>query len=76
MSLQKLIGKFGTNKKYKIQVKCYFHFLCEALKDIILIILIIAEEIQISFAVSPFRGDPEKDWIQGVTILFVVVLCV
>jgi len=70
------VQAFGSNLKDKIEAKGFWYFVCEALEDTFLRILIVSGAIQIAIGASPFSENPKKDWIDGLAIMFAVVVIV
>ena len=70
------IRTFGDNYEIVQTVKGFCFFVCEVLGDIFLRILILCSIFQITIGASPLSENPDKDWIDGLGIVFAVVVVV
>ena len=68
---------FGSNKVFVEPVPPFCAYVWEALEDLMIRILIIAAIVQIVLGAT-LSDDPEKDWIDGLSIIIavLVVVCV
>ena len=66
---------FGSNKVFVEPVPPFCSYVWEALKDLMVRILIVAAVISIVLGVT-FSEDPSKDWIDGVSIVIAVLVVV
>ena len=66
---------FGTNKVFVEEVPNFCHYVWEALKDLMVRILIVAAIISIILGCT-FSDDPSKDWVDGVSIVVAVLIVV
>ena len=66
---------FGSNKVFVEPVPHFCHYVWEALKDLMVRILIVSAIISIILG-STFSDDPSKDWIDGVSIVIAVLVVV
>ena len=67
--------KFGSNKVFVEPVPHFCWYVWEALKDLMVRILIIAAIVSIVLGCT-FSDDPSKDWIDGVSIVAAVLVVV
>ena len=67
--------KFGSNKVFVEPVPPFCSYVWEALKDLMVRILIIAAIVSIVLGVT-FSDDPSKDWIDGMSIVIAVLVVV
>lgn len=67
---------FGDNYDIITPPKSFFYFVCEVLSDTFLRILILCAIFQISIGASPLSEDPGKDWIDGLGIVFAIIIIV
>lgn len=67
---------FDNNLRYREPMPTFWFYVCEALEDTMLRILILCAIFQISFGVSPLSENPKKDWIDGMAIVFAIVVIV
>ena len=65
---------FGSNKIFIEPVPPFCSYVCEALEDLMIRILIVAAVIQIILGVTPLTEDPKKDWIDGFSIIIAVLV--
>ena len=75
-SISLRIKDFDSNIIIEEKPKSFFGHLLDAFDDIMLRILIISAIIQIGFGVSPLSAHPERDWIDGISILIAVFIVV
>ena len=66
---------FGSNKVFVEPVPPFCSYVWEALKDLMVRILIVAAVVSIVLGVT-FSEDPSKDWIDGVSIVIAVLVVV
>ena len=66
---------FGSNKVFSEPVQHFCHFVWEALKDLMVRILILAAIVSIVLGVT-ISEEPKKDWIDGVSIVVAVLVVV
>ena len=66
---------FGSNKVFVEPVPHFCTYVWEALKDLMVRILIVAAIVSIVLGCT-FSDDPSKDWIDGVSILIAVLVVV
>ena len=66
---------FGSNKVFAEPVPHFCSYVWEALKDLMVRILIIAAIVSIVLGCT-FSDDPSKDWIDGVSIVIAVLVVV
>ena len=66
---------FGSNKIFTEPPKHFCEYVWEALKDLMVRILIVAAIVSILLGVL-FSDDPSKDWIDGVSIVVAVLVVV
>jgi len=74
MSLREDI--FANNFKEREEMPHFCSYVWEALQDPFLIVLIISAIFQIGIGASPYSEDPSKDWIDGLGIVFAIVVVV
>ena len=67
---------FDTNRKELAKSLSFWYFFKQTLEDTFLRILILCAFVQISIGLSPFTENPAKDWIDGLAILFAVIVIV
>ena len=67
--------EFGSNKVFVEPVPPFCHYVCEALKDLMVRILILAAIVSIVLGCT-FSEDPSKDWVDGVSIVIAVLIVV
>ena len=65
---------FGSNKIFIEPVPPFCSYVCEALEDLMIRILIVAAVIQIILGATPLSEDPTKDWIDGFSIIIAVLV--
>ena len=65
---------FGSNKIFIEPVPPFCSYVCEALDDLMIRILIVAAVIQIILGATPLSEDPSKDWIDGFSIIIAVLV--
>lgn len=70
------IKTFGDNHDITSPPKSFCHFVCEVLGDTFLRVLILCAVFQISIGASPLAENPSKDWIDGLGIVFAIVIIV
>lgn len=68
--------QFSNNIKERDEMPHFCEYVWEALQDPFLIVLIIAACFQIGIGASPYSEDPSKDWIDGLGIVFAIVVVV
>ena len=66
---------FGSNKVFQEEVPHFCHYVWEALKDLMVRILIVAAIVSIILGCT-FSEDPSKDWVDGVSIVVAVLIVV
>jgi magnesium-transporting ATPase (P-type) len=66
---------FGSNKVFVEPVKHFCWYVWEALKDLMVRILIVSAIVSIVLGVA-FSDDPSKDWIDGFSIVIAVLVVV
>ena len=66
---------FGSNKVFVEEVPHFCSYVWEALKDLMVRILIVAAIVSIILGCT-FSDDPSKDWIDGVSIVIAVLVVV
>ena len=66
---------FGSNKVFVEEVPSFCSYVWEALKDLMVRILIVAAIVSIVLGCT-FSDDPSKDWIDGVSIVVAVLVVV
>ena len=66
---------FGSNKVFVEPVPHFCSYVWEALKDLMVSILIVAAIVSIILGCT-FSDDPSKDWIDGVSIVIAVLVVV
>ena len=66
---------FGSNKVFVEEVQHFCLFVWDALKDLMVRILIVAAIVSIVLGCT-FSEDPSKDWIDGVSIVIAVLVVV
>ena len=64
---------FGSNKVFVEPVPPFCAYVCEALEDLMVRILIIAAIIQIILGAT-LSDDPSKDWVDGFSIVIAVLV--
>jgi magnesium-transporting ATPase (P-type) len=64
---------FGSNKVFIEPVPPFCSYVCEALEDLMVRILIAAAVVQIILGVT-LGEDPTKDWIDGLSIIIAVLV--
>ena len=70
------IKYFGSNFIVEEPLPHCCHYVLEALEDLMLRILILAAIVQIALGASPLSHHPEREWVDGVSILFAVCIVV
>ena len=66
---------FGSNKVFVEEVPHFCSYVWEALKDLMVRILIVSAVVSIVLGCT-FSDDPSKDWIDGVSIVIAVLVVV
>ena len=66
---------FGSNKVFVEPVPPFCSYVCDALEDMMVRILIVAAIVSIVLGVA-FGDDPSQDWIDGVSIVVAVLVVV
>ena len=66
---------FGSNKVFVEPVKHFCWYVWEALKDLMVRILIVSAIVSIVLGIA-FSDDPSKDWIDGFSIVIAVLVVV
>ena len=64
---------FGSNRVFIEPVPPFCSYVCEALEDLMVRILIVAAIVQIILGVT-LGEDPSKDWIDGLSIIIAVLV--
>ena len=72
-SLENRENDFGSNKVFIEPVPPFCSYVCEALEDLMVRILIVAAIVQIILGVT-LGEDPSKDWIDGLSIIMAVLV--
>ena len=72
-SLENRENDFGSNKVFVEPVPPFCSYVCEALEDLMVRILIVAAIVQIILGVT-LGEDPAKDWIDGLSIIIAVLV--
>ena len=72
-SLENRENDFGSNKVFVEPVPPFCSYVCEALEDLMVRILIAAAILQIILGVT-LGEDPAKDWIDGLSIIIAVLV--
>jgi len=67
---------YDDNKRDVEEMPHFCEFVWEALQDTVLIILIVSAIVQIGIGASPLSENPRKDWIDGLAIVFAIVVVV
>ena len=78
IGIQSMEGRedaFGSNKVFVEPVPPFCHYVWEALKDLMVRILIVAAIVSIVLGCT-FSDDPSKDWVDGVSIVVAVLIVV
>ena len=75
-SKKQRVEAFDDNLRYREPMPSFWHYVVEALEDTILRILILCAVFQISVGLSPLSENPKKDWIDGMAIVFAIVVIV
>ena len=78
IGIQSMEGReetFGSNKVFVEPVPPFCHYVWEALKDLMVRILILAAIVSIVLGCT-FSDDPSKDWVDGVSIVVAVLIVV
>ena len=75
ISEEKREEEFGSNKVFVEPVPPFCHYVWEALKDLMVRILIVAAIASIVLGVA-FSDDPSKDWVDGASIVVAVLVVV
>ena len=64
---------FGSNKVFIEPVPPFCSYVCEALEDLMVRILIAAAIVQIVLGIT-LGEEPEKDWIDGLSIIIAILV--
>ena len=72
-STENRINDFGSNKVFIEPVPPFCSYVCEALEDLMVRILIAAAVVQIVLGAT-LGEDPSKDWIDGLSIIFAILV--
>ena len=64
---------FGSNKVFVEPIPPFCAYVCEALEDLMVRILIVAAIVQIVLGIA-LGEDPSKDWIDGLSIIIAVLV--
>ena len=72
-SIENRENDFGSNKVFIEPVPPFCSYVCEALEDLMVRILIVAAIVQIILGVT-LGEDPAKDWIDGLSIIIAVLV--
>ena len=72
-TLENRENDFGSNKVFVEPVPPFCSYVCEALEDLMVRILIVAAVVQIILGVT-LGEDPSKDWIDGLSIIMAVLV--
>ena len=65
---------FDNNHRYREPMPSFWHYVAEAFEDTILRILILCAVFQISIGLSPLSENPKSDWIDGLAIVFAIIV--
>ncbi len=68
--------QFSNNRKERDEMPSFWSYVWETLQDPFLIVLIISAGFQIGIGASPYSEDPSKDWMDGLGIVFAIVVVV
>ena len=74
-NLEEREESFGSNKVFVYPVPPFCSYVWEALKDLMVRILIVSAIVSIILGCT-FSDDPSKDWIDGVSIVIAVLVVV
>ena len=74
-SIENREEQFGSNKLFEKPIPHFCHYVAESLKDTMLQLLMIAAAVQIVLGAT-LSDEPERDWVDGVSILIAVVVVV
>jgi Ca2+ transporting ATPase len=72
----KRIRFFGRNQKEFEPLASFWSFVTATLEDTFLRVLIVCAAFQITVGASPLSENPKKDWIDGLAIVFALVVVV
>ena len=72
-SIEHRENDFGTNRVFIEPVPPFCAYVCEALEDLMVRILIVAAIVQIALG-STLGEDPAKDWIDGLSIIIAILV--
>ena len=72
-SIENRENDFGSNKVFVEPVPPFCSYVCEALEDLMVRILIVAAIVQIILGVT-LGEDPSKDWVDGLSIILAVLV--
>ena len=72
-SVENRENDFGSNKVFIEPVPPFCSYVCEALEDLMVRILIVAAVVQIILGIT-LGEDPAKDWIDGLSIIIAVLV--
>ena len=64
---------FGSNRVFIEPVPPFCSYVCEALEDLMVRILIVAAVVQIVLGIT-LGEEPEKDWIDGLSIIIAILV--
>ena len=67
---------FGSNAVEEDPLPNFCFYVWETLGDLMLRILIVAGVVQISLGASPLSLHPDKDWVEGISIIVAVLIVV
>lgn len=69
-------NQFGSNAIEEDPLPHFCTYVWESLGDLMLRILIVSGVVQIALGASPLSTHPDKDWIEGVSIIIAVLIVV
>jgi P-type Ca2+ transporter type 2B len=72
----KRVRAFGRNNKEFEPMPTFWSFVVATLEDTFLRVLIVCAVFQISVGASPLSENPKKDWIDGIAIVFALIVVV
>lgn len=75
-SVNMRVRAFDNNYRIREPMPSFWFYVCDALGDTFLRILIGSAIVQISIGLSPLSENPQKDWIDSLAIIFAVIVIV
>ena len=72
-SIEHRENDFGSNRVFIEPVPPFCSYVCEALEDLMVRILIVAAVVQIVLGIT-LGEEPEKDWIDGLSIIIAILV--